>query len=286
MTETNPIDIASLPPDQISSLVARILSDSDPASVGLRRIIRKKTAEAFDFPLRAFTVEDFAAGGKTGATLSDSERRIIELEQQEILRKKQAGEQMAQARAAVSRAYEKGLNDGMAKGYAQGLETAGNDYDKKIAALQERITSILQDLELEKNTLYANADRTLLTLCRIMVRKIIGIESTTGSDIIVAVLRKALSYVAEKDKLVVRVAPADFPAVSDKKEFWAPVAERLAGISLEQDERITKGGCILESGSGMVDARMETQTAALDEVIDRAWEAVHSLKNTPEADSG
>jgi flagellar biosynthesis/type III secretory pathway protein FliH len=280
------VDIASLPPDQIATLVARILGDSDPASVGLRRIIRKKTAESRDFPLRAFTVEDFAATGKSGAVLSDDERRIIELEQLLAAQKKLAQEQKEQARAAVARAYEKGLNDGISKGYAQGRETAAREFDEKIAALQERISTMLQELESEKNGLYARADSTLLMLCRLMAKKIIGSECGTRSEVILAVLRKALSYVADKDRLVVRVAPADFSAVSDKREFWAPVAERLTGISIEQDERIARGGCILESASGVVDARLDTQVAELGDVIDKAWEAVHSLKNSPEADNG
>ncbi|MBN1129352.1 MAG: hypothetical protein JXA71_10215 [Chitinispirillaceae bacterium] len=285
MTGRTSMNIAALPPAEIASLVARILSDSDPASVGLRRIIRKKTAEAYDFPMRTFSVEDFAAEGKTGKALSDDERRIIELEQQVAVVRKQSREQMEQARAAIARAYEKGLNKGVTQGYAQGRETAGAEYDTKVREIQERVTACLQDLEQEKNALYANADKTLLRLCRLMVHKIMCVESATRSDVIVAVLRKALSYVAEKDQLVVRIAPADFTTVSDNREFWAPVAERLTGISIEQDERIASGGCILESNAGVVDARLETQAAELAAVIAQAWESVHALKNTSEAGS-
>jgi flagellar assembly protein FliH len=280
------VDIATLHPDQIASLVARILNDKDPASVGLRRIVRKKTVEAYDFPMRAFTVENFAASGKGGKTLSDDDRRIIELERQMVLLKKQLDEQMEKARAAIPHAHAQGFDEGVTKGFAEGLEKAAGEYDKKIEELQVQVSAALTTLEREKNVIYANADKTLLELCRLMVRKILGVEPVYQEEAIRSVLRKALSYVAEKDKLVIRISPRDFETVSGNREFWTPIAERLKDITIERDERIERGGCIVESSSGVVDARMETQAAELGSVIEKAWENIHAPKNTSEAGNG
>jgi flagellar biosynthesis/type III secretory pathway protein FliH len=277
------MDIATLPPDQIASLVARILEDKDPATVGLRRIVRRKTAEAYDFPMRAFAVEDFAGVNKGSKALSDDEQRIIDLERQVIGLKKTAQEQARKARTAVQNAHAQGFDEGKKRGYDEGVEKAGAGHRRDLEALQASMTEFMRNLETEKNTLYASADRTMLELCRLMVKKIIAVDTHQHGEIILAVLRKALSYVAEKEKLVIRVSSRNAGTVSGNKEFWTPIAERLRDISIEPDERIQPGGCIIESNSGVVDGRIETQEAELTDVIEKAWESIHAQKNTPEA---
>jgi flagellar biosynthesis/type III secretory pathway protein FliH len=203
------MDIATLPPDQIASLVARILEDKDPATVGLRRIVRRKTAEAYDFPMRAFAVEDFAGVNKGSKALSDDEQRIIDLERQVIGLKKTAQEQARKARTAVQNAHAQGFDEGKKRGYDEGVEKAGAGHRRDLEALQASMTEFMRNLETEKNTLYASADRTMLELCRLMVKKIIAVDTHQHGEIILAVLRKALSYVAEKEKLVIRVSSRD-----------------------------------------------------------------------------
>jgi flagellar biosynthesis/type III secretory pathway protein FliH len=278
------MDISTLPPDQIASLVARILEDRDPASVGLRRIVRRKTAEAYDFPMRAFAVEDFSGAKKGLKTLSDDEQRIIDLERQVAGLKKTLQDQAQKARTAVQNAYTQGFDEGKKKGYGEGVEKAGADHRRDLEALQASVTAFMQNLETEKNTLYASADRTMLELCLLMVKKVIAADTHQNPEIILAVLRKALSYVAEKEKLVIRVSPRDAGTVSGNKEFWTPIAERLRDVSVEPDERIQRGGCIIESNSGVVDGRIETQLADLADVIEKAWEGIHGQRHTPEAD--
>jgi flagellar assembly protein FliH len=234
--------------------------------------------------MRAFAVEDFAGAGKGLKALSDDEQRIIDLERQVAGHKKTLQEQAQKARTAVQNAHTQGFDEGKKTGYEMGVEKAGADHRRDLEALRASVTAFMQNLETEKNSLYASADRTMLELCRVMVKKIIAVDTFQHGEIILAVLRKALSYVAEKEKLVIRVSSRDAGTVSCNKEFWTPIAERLRDISIEPDERIQSGGCIIESNSGMVDGRMETQEAELADVIEKAWESIHGQNNTPEAD--
>jgi flagellar assembly protein FliH len=279
------MDISSLPADQIASIVASILTDKDPATVGLRRIIRKKTAEACDFPLRAFAVEDFSGSGKGTKSLSENELRIIELEQQVAGLKKKVLEQSEKARTLLQNAHAQGFDEGVKKGTSEGEARAGAEYRRRLETMQASMTAFIQNVESEKNALYARADRTMLELCRLMVKKIIVAETAQKNEVILTVLRKALSYIAEKEKLIIRVSSHDTPTVSDNKEFWAPIAERLRDVTIEPDDRIQPGGCVIESNSGVVDGRIETQIAEIAEVVDKAWESVHAMKNIPEAAS-
>lgn len=266
------MDISSLPADQVASLLQQLLSEKDPASVGLRRIIRKKSAEKFEFPLRTPVAEDFDLPGKTKKILSEDERRIIELERLNIKLKEEIKNLDASARESLQKAYAKGFEEGSRKGREQGISETENGCRKKLQGLQDQTAAFLKEFEEEKNSLYANADRTILALCLQIVRKILGVEPVAQPEAILAVLKKALSYVSEREKIIIRVSSGDFTTVNENRDFWAPVNERLKNITIEQDPRIERGGCMIESSSGMVDARLGVQLDAITEMIETALE--------------
>lgn len=264
------MDISSLPADQVASLISQILSDQDPASVGLRRIIRRKNAEKFDFPLRTPVSEDFDVPGKIKKTLSEDEQRVIELEQLNKKLKDEIKKIDASARESLQKAYAQGFEEGSRKGREQGTAETAGDYKKKMGVLQDQTAAFLKSVEEEKNALYANADRTILALCFQIVRKILAVEPVTQPEVILAVLKKALSYISEREKITIRVSPADFKIVNENRDFWAPINERLKNISIEQDDHIERGGCMVESSSGMVDARIGVQLDAITGMIETA----------------
>ena len=280
------MDISELPPDQAATLITQILNDKDPASVGVSRILRRKTVEAEAFPMRAPAIEEFSAPGNAKKLLTEGDRRIAELERQATGLKEEHAKQAAHARQAVENAYKQGFDEGRAKGLAQGKSEAGSDYQKKIEAVQAATGAYLKILDEAKRTIYSDADRVMLELCRRMVTKILSAELTQRPDAILGVLRKALSYVAEREKLVIRVSPGDIETVSGNKDFWVPVTEQLTAISIEPDERIEKGGCIVESNSGIVDARLDVQQKELAELIDKAWESTYAETDSQEAVRG
>ena len=106
--------------------------------------------------------------------------------------------------------------------------------------------------------------------------KIITCEVSDRTDIVLAVLKRALDFIGHSEKMVVRVASEDLEQVSDRKDFWIPVGERLEYITIEADERIEKGGCIIESNSGVVDARLGVQFNELADLIEKTWSDVTS----------
>jgi flagellar assembly protein FliH len=276
------MDLSSLPPDQVASLITQILNEKDPATVGLRRIIRRKTVEAEDFPMRAPAIEDFSTPGKAKKLLTEDERRIIELERQVKGLREELAKQNLNARQVVDKTYRKGFDEGRGTGVAQGRAEAGAEYQKKIEAVQNQTASYLQNIEDAKRAIFANADRIILSLCNRMAKKILSVEVAERSDVVLKVLRTALTYVAEREKITIRVAPGDLEAVSGNKDFWAPITERLKAITIEPDERIEKGGCIIESTSGIVDARLDIQMNELSELIEKTWESTYTSTNSQE----
>jgi flagellar biosynthesis/type III secretory pathway protein FliH len=266
----------SFAPEKVSSLIDNLLKSSDPATVGLRKIIRKKQDEVQDFPVKPPELEEFESPDKKSKLFNENERRVLELEKKISDLNIELKNQQEQARTAIQNAFTKGKAEGLKDGLSKGISDTTDEYEKKIDLIQARVGTFLQDIEKSKKSIYSNAEHILIRFCLEMVKKIISSDIAIHQDIIIAVVKKALSYIGDKEKLIVRVAPSDLETVSGRKDFWVPVAEKLSDISIVQDERIEQGGCIIESNSGIVDARLGIQFQELADLVEKIWENINS----------
>jgi len=269
---TNP----PLTSDQVSQLIDHLLTSKDPVTAGLSRILKRKTDEGRNFPVKPFSLEQFSESeGKQGVF----EKNEIELLKREKLIQQlrlQIETEKKKAQAAIQAAYNKGKTEGEAAGRAAGKADAEKEYEGRIVEVTNRFQSMLAEVRTAKEQYLTGARRMLLELSMAIARKIVAAEISLNPDIVLEVIKKALAYIHERERLVVRVAAGDFENVTGKKEFWASVADRLDGIKIEADPRIEQGGCIIESASGVADARTGVLFDEIRDVIDTTWESLLS----------
>lgn len=280
------MNLSPLSPENVSSLIDHVMKSKDPATVGLRKILKKKDDESKDFSLHAPELLEFdAPGAAKSKRLSDDDKRILELEKNvhDLQIKIKSLEEKAPI--AEKDAFANGRTKGFGEGVAKGTADTTNQYEKKIDALQEKIGTFLKSIEDAKREMISNTDHMLLKLCFEIVKKMISSEVRENKEYILSVIKKAVSYIGDKERLIVRVAPTDFEIASNRKDFWLPVTERLKDISIEQDERISLGGCIIESNSGMVDARLGVQFNELALIVENVWENMNSPDQVRTADN-
>ncbi|NLW30461.1 MAG: hypothetical protein GXY77_03290 [Fibrobacter sp.] len=269
-------DNEEIAPEKVSDLINKILETKDPATVGLRKIIRRKNEEKDDFFVHKPQITEFDFDGKKKKNLSEDELRILELEKTVADLKIQLQKNTQKAQNAVQNAFVKGKTQGVAQGIEKGKAETTEIYEKKIDEIQLRIGNVLKKVEEEKQAVFRDSEHLLLQLCMEMVKKIIATELSINKDVILSVLKKALNSIAEKDNLIIRISPDDMDAVSGRKDFWVPVSDNLKNITIEPDERISCGGCIIESNSGTTDARLGVQCDELSELVLKAWENVNA----------
>ncbi|MBN1128318.1 MAG: hypothetical protein JXA71_04995 [Chitinispirillaceae bacterium] len=275
---------SELSPETVSTLIERVLKAKDPSTVGLKRILRKKEEEREDYPLQEAVLDEFSVPGKESIKLSAEERRVLELEKEVADLRIALQRQRRAAADAVQASFTKGISDGFGRGRAEATAVTAAAYEEKIDALQRRIGDLFEHLETAKRSVFANAEHLLLRLCCAMVKKIIDREVSEHHDIILAVLKRALTYIGHHEKMVVRVAPDDLELVAQRKDFWFPVAQRLKDITVEADARIERGGCIVESNAGLVDARLGVQFEELAGIVEKTWDEVTSAPEWGAAD--
>lgn len=182
---------------------------------------------------------------------------VPEMAEPEVRRAADRLLQQAQERSGLieREAYEKGY----AHGEQAGMELA----TKKAEALLERYISSLTQLGRTRNDVLLQLEKDVVKLAAAIAKKIIHREIQADPEIILTMVRIALSRVGEKSLVNVRLNPVDFKFVADNKARLGTPSE-LAGITLIEDHSIARGGCLLDTEAGSIDARVDEQLREIE----------------------
>lgn len=132
----------------------------------------------------------------------------------------------------------------------------GEGYEEGLAQVTEKIAGA----EAHHARLLAEAEGEVVRMILESVEKILGRELKKGA--VVDVVRQAIAK-AVGEKIVVKVHPGDFLTVQEGMKGLKEGGDRLQSVVLKEDERISPGGCLVETELGQVDARLEVQMAAI-----------------------
>ena len=160
-------------------------------------------------------------------------------------------------------AYEKGFaqgeKDGLELGTAKAEKLAGN-----LEILLEEITQL-------RSKIGKQYEREILALVYAIARTIIQTQINFSESVVKDALKAALELTAEKRDITIRINPDDFEYVQKIKPELFPKQETLKALVVTPDVSIARGGCLLETPSGDVDARVETQLANVLQSLKEAY---------------
>jgi len=264
--------------ENVSVLLDQLLKAEDPATIGIRRILRNKIDEGNSFPLKAPELESFDPSGKpakkgSSQVWNENERAYLELEKKVRELERSLTQEKVAGKRAVTESHEKGRQEGIAEGEKRGQETAEKKFNAEVAKLKDQTAKYFKQLETSKRDMINGLEHVLLKFCMELTKKIVACELTTNPDIVLAAIKKSLTMIADRENVLIRVAPGDMETASGSRDFLSTVTERLEHVRIEEDSRIGRGGCIIESNSGMVDARLGVQLDEVEALVEKAWES-------------
>lgn len=183
----------------------------------------------------------------------------------EILRKanEEAEAIIAEANAQKQRitddAYKAGFDEGQEKGFAEG--------NMEAQRLIDRLHVILDRVMDKRQEILEGTEQQIVELVLLMTRKVVKIISENQRNVVMSNVLQALRKVRGRGDVTVRVNLADVKLTTEHtKEFMAAV-ENIKNITIAEDSSIDRGGCIVETDFGAIDARISSQLAELEQKI-------------------
>jgi flagellar assembly protein FliH len=153
--------------------------------------------------------------------------------------------------------------DAFATAYAQG-EKAGHEAGAKRAdAMLRRMADTLKELEELRQTLIRQTERQVVQLALSIAQRILRREVDVDQELTCAMARVALDRLGDAASTRVRLNPDDHAAITASHgPAWAG-----RNVTIEADASINRGGCLIESPFGFVDASVEAQFKVIEQAL-------------------
>jgi flagellar assembly protein FliH len=145
--------------------------------------------------------------------------------------------------------------DAFAKGFAQG-ERAGNEAAaKRGEAMIRRLTETLGELTTLRDQMIHQTEQQMVQLALAVARRVVHREISIDPDLLIAMARVALDRLGDSAQVTVRLNPDDFQATTSVRAAqWTGT-----NVTVVADARIGRGGCLLESDFGTMNAGADAQ---------------------------
>ena len=156
-------------------------------------------------------------------------------------------------------AYDEGFKSGQEAGFESGKA--------EVNRLIERSHKILETVLNRREEILIETEDQVVQLVLLISKKVVKIMSENQKQVVMANVLSALKKVKTRGNVTIRVNLEDVKLLTDHiKDFTAQV-ENVSGITLVEDSSVDKGGCIVETDFGAIDARISSQLSELESKI-------------------
>lgn len=173
--------------------------------------------------------------------------------------------------------YEIELHNHFIKGFREGQKEAINrlekEYSNKLAEAYSVLDSIYEKIDNQIINQLNKLNQLLIELSFLIAEKIVHREIEKDSPTL-KIVDEALKKVSSANEVLIKINPSDFNIIDSNLSV---LNKKLSSgnIKIEADERIEKGGCLIETEIGNSDGRISSQF----EILRKQFESIIEQNN-------
>lgn len=181
--------------------------------------------------------------------IAEAERKAAEIEEQA------RGAFEEQRVAAEKEGQQRGREDGFDEGRAEAERLIG------------RLHLVLDRAQDKRAEIIAESEQQIVDLVLLIARKVVKVISENQRNVVVSNVVQALRKVKGRGEIILRVNVEDLKLTTEHTKDFLRLIEGSRGISVVEDSSVDRGGCIIETEFGEIDARISSQLAELEQKI-------------------
>ena len=167
------------------------------------------------------------------------------------------------ARVALSDEIEAARKEGFAQGREEGFNTCKAEVDR----LVERLHTVLERAQLKREEILAETEQQIVDLVLLIARKVIKVMSENQRTVVISNVVQALRKVKGRGDITIRVNVDDLKLTSEHTKDFIRLIEGVKNVAIVEDSSVDRGGCIIETDFGEIDARISSQLTELEQKI-------------------
>ncbi len=241
--------------------------------------IIKNERDAYGISQGTFSLRDI--GEECEQILAETRREAEETRRQAAQVLEQAKQSLADINAraktledeARKRGFEEGKQQGIKEGIPIGTEQGRKEEVKRVMEqtenLRENLQQILAQTEVKRESLFADARKSLLRFAIRVAEKIVRARVEVDNEAVLRNIEAAVDLIAQERKLQICINPAEAEVVQEYVPHLKSSSPKFESIHVAPDVSIGRGCCIIRTETGQVDATVQTQLEEIEKQLIR-----------------
>jgi flagellar assembly protein FliH len=148
------------------------------------------------------------------------------------------------------------------EGYAHGMQSAELEMSELLATMR----NLIEMARAERHKIIETAEPEIVRLAMGIAERVLHQQVALDRNVVVEMAKAAISRLLERDAITVRVNPADLERMREHREDVLALGD-VKNLRIIEDQRVDRGGVLVETDAGSVDARISTQVAEAKRVL-------------------
>jgi flagellar assembly protein FliH len=184
--------------------------------------------------------------------------------------RKQVGEMLASAESEVAAMRKAAQELGFEQGQREGQQNANDAIEERARQIAEKtsaeglatalpaLRSVAESLALERDRWLAEWEATAVHLAAAIAERLLGRELQKNPDLALNLIREALGLAVGAPRIRVRLHPGDAALLGAQAAEVVRALAACGEAEVVPDNSLTRGGCLIDTQHGQIDARIET----------------------------
>lgn len=165
-----------------------------------------------------------------------------------------ARELVEAARTHVAKLEEDAREVGREQGYAAGKNAAEDELLPVIRTIRE----LIESLRAQRRAVIAAAEPELARLALAIAERVVHTELQTNQNVVIENVRQALTRLVSREVVTLRVNPVDLDTIRRHRDEIVAAGD-VEHLRIVEDQRVDRGGVIVETDAGTIDSKISTQ---------------------------
>ncbi len=187
---------------------------------------------------------------------------------EEIEKQSQQKEIADQALKLSQEVQEKAYKEAYSLGLKEGKEKAYHEEKERIDGEMEHMVQLIDEIKNIKTNLEKENEKQLAKLCFYMAKRLLMKEIQEDEAYIMNLTKKTIEMVQSDENITIRVSPEDLKWIEENKTQFFQEVDVDPSTKIEEDRDVSRGGVIIESQFGVIDARVEERLEKLEKILD------------------
>jgi len=209
---------------------------------------------------RGFVYDSEKARNFDQLNVNKAKEGVMQLLQDAIDKaKKQVGELKSNAR---KQGYDTGFEDGFNKG----KEAAKEEFNPVLKTTQH----LVEELSEFRKEMYDKVEREMIQMVIALTKKVIHFEFSTREDAVQDMIRLGVQSILDRESMVIKIHPTDKEYAESFLPELQHMYSEIKNITFVANPGIERGGCVIETNFGVIDARIEKLEEQIDRILNLA----------------